>query len=505
MHFARWTFLAIAHLASGNPSAQAQPPSTLSDCLNSKNVPIRLISSPDFAQRSRPFNLRLQYTPAVIVLPTTVKHVSDAVVCASQNGVKVQAKCGGHSYASYSFGGRDGIMTIDLESFQEISLDANFVAKVGGGVRLGNLAYTIFNQNNSRRALSHGTCPGVGIGGHATHGGFGYSSRNWGLALDSITAMDVVLANGSSIRTTRTSYPDIFYAFRGAADSFGVVTSFYMATKPAPATVIQFRFSFPDMYTSATKAANAFLHIQKFALNSTVIDRKIGFGMYLDGRVFRVYGTYFGTLANFNDKIRPELLRGLPAPRATTVQSFSWIESLRDLAGGTDLQQPLTGYNVTDDFFAKSITTPADAPLTSAALTSFFDYIIKNDAKIPYGRWWSIINLYGGPDSQINARAASSSAYSGRDSLWVFQNYGYTSAPTPPSTIIPYLNGLNDALISAQPQTNFGAYVNYVDPSLTAAQAHRLYYDAPTYARLSAIKRVVDPQKVFWNPQAIGN
>jgi hypothetical protein len=76
-----------------------------------------------------------------------------------------------------------------------------------------------------------------------------------------------------------------------------------MATKPAPATVIQFRFSFPDMYTSATKAANAFLHIQKFALNSTVIDRKIGFGMYLDGRVFRVYGTYFGTLANFNDKV----------------------------------------------------------------------------------------------------------------------------------------------------------------------------------------------------------
>jgi FAD/FMN-containing dehydrogenase len=215
MHFARWTFLAIAHLALGNPSAQAAPPSTLSACLNSKNVPIRLMSSPDFAQRSRPFNLRLRYTPAVIVLPTTVKHVSDAVVCASKNGVKVQAKSGGHSYASYAFGGRDGIMTIDLESFQEISLDANFVAKVGGGVRLGNLAHTIFNKNNSRRALSHGTCPGVGIGGHATHGGFGYSSRNWGLALDSITAMDVVLANGSSIRTTRKSYPDIFYVRPG--------------------------------------------------------------------------------------------------------------------------------------------------------------------------------------------------------------------------------------------------------------------------------------------------
>lgn len=187
------------------------PASTLSDCLGKKNVPIRLASSPDFAQRAKPYNLRLAYTPAVIVVPTTVKHVQDAVVCASQNGVKVQAKSGGHSYASYAFAGQNGAMTIDLESFQEITLDAKFIAKVGGGVRLGNLALGIYNKNNAKRALPHGTCPGVGLGGHATHGGYGYSSRNWGLALDSITAMDVVLANGSSIHTTPTSYPDIYY------------------------------------------------------------------------------------------------------------------------------------------------------------------------------------------------------------------------------------------------------------------------------------------------------
>lgn len=132
-------------------------------------------------------------------------------MCASNNGVKVQAKSGGHSYASYGFGGQSGSMTIDLESFQEITLGPDFTVKVGGGVRLGNLALGIYNKNNAKRALPHGTCPGVGVGGHATHGGFGYSSRDWGLALDTITAMDVVLANGSSIHTTRTSYPDIFY------------------------------------------------------------------------------------------------------------------------------------------------------------------------------------------------------------------------------------------------------------------------------------------------------
>lgn len=52
------------------------------------------------------------------------------------------------------------------------------------------------------------------------------------------------------------------------------------------------------------------------------------------------------------------------------------------------------------------------------------------------------------------------------------------------------------------PDTTFGAYLNYMDPSLIAAQAHTFYY---TYAKLLAIKQVVDPGQVFWNPQSIGN
>jgi FAD/FMN-containing dehydrogenase len=55
---------------------------------------------------------------------------------------------------------------------------ATGIAKVGGGVRLGNLGVGIFKQGHA--ALPHGTFPGVGIGGHYTHGGFGYSSRKWG-------------------------------------------------------------------------------------------------------------------------------------------------------------------------------------------------------------------------------------------------------------------------------------------------------------------------------------
>ncbi|KAL8912101.1 MAG: hypothetical protein Q9171_002817 [Xanthocarpia ochracea] len=485
------------------PPTSTPTAGTLSECLTQKNVPIRLASSSDFSQLAQPYNLRLPYTPAVIVLPTTVQHVSDAVTCAAKYKVKVQPRGGGHSYAAFGLGGQNGAMVIDLQSFQQVSLDVNNIAKVGGGVRLGNLAQAIYDQK--QRALPHGTCPGVGIGGHATHGGFGFSSRAWGLTLDTIVGLDVVLANGSSVKATSTAYPDIYYALRGAAESFGIVTSFYLQTQPAPSSVINWSFSIPNMFSSAATSANNFLHIQKFAQNASVVDRNLGMGMYMDGQGFSISGTYFGSLTNFNNKIKPELLRGLPAPTSQSATSMTWLQSLTALAGQA-LTQPTTGYNQHDNFFAKSLVVPTSGQFTATTLTSYFDYIIKNGVNSA-NPWFSIINLYGGPGSEINTKSTSFSAYSHRTSLWVIQHYGFTgSTGTPfPAGIIPFITGLSNSITSEQPQTVFPAYPNYVDPSLTPAQAHAAYFDSATYAKLAGIKQKVDPGKVFWNPQAIGN
>ncbi|MCJ1439512.1 hypothetical protein MMC27_008906 [Xylographa pallens] len=490
-------------LASPVPSLSARD-GTLAECLASSNVPISNSSSSDFAQLSEPYNFRLAYVPVVIILPTTVQHISDAVVCAAASGVKVQAKSGGHSYASFSSGGEDGAMVIDLENFQDISVDENGVATVGAGVRLGNLALGIYNQ--AQRALPHGTCPGVGIGGHFTHGGYGYDSR--GLALDTIIALDVVLANGSFIQATSTAYPDIYYALRGAAESFGVVTHFYLQTQPAPSSLVYWHYGFPNMYTSSETMTDTILHWQDFALNSTVVDQDIGFGVHIDGSDFSISGIYFGSLDTFNNVIAPELLRSIPAPNFEQVQEVDWITALEYQATGgsaTSLSEPLTDYNAHDDFFAKSLVSPESDPLTSDALTSYFDYIIANGVGAP-NPWFSIINLYGGAGSQINIQDPSSSAYADRSSLWVFQHYGFTgnTGSAFPSAIEPFVTGLNDAIPNAQPQTAFTAYLNYVDPSYTAAEAHTLYYGDAVYAKLLALKQVYDPAMVFWNPQAIG-
>jgi len=56
-----------------------------------------------------------------------------------------------------------------------------FIAKIGGGQRLGNVAEGLYKQG--KRAIPHGTCPSVGVAGHALHGGYGYDSRKWGLGM----------------------------------------------------------------------------------------------------------------------------------------------------------------------------------------------------------------------------------------------------------------------------------------------------------------------------------
>lgn len=182
---------------------------------------------------------------------------------------------------------------------------------------------------------------------------------------------------------------------------------------------------------------------------------------------------------------------------------MTWIEAQTAIAG-EPLQQPLYGYDKHDTFYAKSVVSKENHPLTLATIRSFWSYIINNQGKGPF---FSIINLYGGPGSKINQISPNESAYSDREALWVFQNYGYSSNNLPPfdPAIIPLIDGLNNATTALQPDGDFTAYLNYVDPDLTAQEAAVLYYGPETYDKLLKIKAEFDPGFVFWNPQAIGN
>ena len=164
----------------------------------------------------------------------SVQDVSTIVTCGASQGVPVVARSGGHSYAAYSLGGVNGALVVDLSALTNITL-SNGTAVVQTGNRLGDVAEYLWN--NGQLALPHGkywlslqmqigssislgTCPTVGTGGHTSYGGYGPFSRLGGLLVDRVVSADVVLANGTSITASNTSYPDLFWVCSGGCESF---------------------------------------------------------------------------------------------------------------------------------------------------------------------------------------------------------------------------------------------------------------------------------------------
>jgi FAD/FMN-containing dehydrogenase len=70
-----------------------------------------------------------------------------------------------------------------------------------------------------------GICNGVGVGGLALAGGYGYLTGKHGLALDNLLVAEIVLADGSVAIASEEKNTELFWAIRGAGAAFGVVTN----------------------------------------------------------------------------------------------------------------------------------------------------------------------------------------------------------------------------------------------------------------------------------------
>ena len=71
----------------------------------------------------------------------------------------------------------------------------------------------------------HGSSPTVGITGYSLGGGMGWLARSHGLQTNSVTAVELVTADGELIRTDADHDPELFWALRGGGGNFGIVTA----------------------------------------------------------------------------------------------------------------------------------------------------------------------------------------------------------------------------------------------------------------------------------------
>ena len=78
-------------------------------------------------------------------------------------------------------------------------------------------------------AALHGSSPDVGVAGYSLGGGMGWLARKHGLQANSVTAIELVTADGEARRVDAEHQPDLFWALRGGNGNFGVVTAIEFA------------------------------------------------------------------------------------------------------------------------------------------------------------------------------------------------------------------------------------------------------------------------------------
>ena len=189
----------------------------------------------------RVLNQSIDRHPALIVQPTGVADIQNAVMFSRERRLLLAVKCGGHSFAGKST--CDGGMQIDLSFFRHARIDPQSrTAYVAGGSLLAALDH---------EAMAHGlvtpagTVSHTGVGGLSTAGGFGRISRRFGLTLDNIKAVDIVTAEGRLLRASADENPDLYWGVRGGGGNFGIVTSFHYALHPMQRQVIGGEVVFP--------------------------------------------------------------------------------------------------------------------------------------------------------------------------------------------------------------------------------------------------------------------
>ncbi|KAH6873798.1 hypothetical protein B0T10DRAFT_610921 [Thelonectria olida] len=461
----------------------------ITSCLTTAKVPIDVKGTQDWTQDGTAYNLRLQYTPVAIAVPTTVAQISAAVACGEKHGIAVSAKSGGHSYTSLGFGGEDGHLMIELDRMYGVKLAADGTAKIQPGARLGHVATELWNQG--KRAISHGTCPGVGIGGHALHGGYGMVSRKYGLTLDWIKGATVVLHNGTVVRCSATQRPNLFWAVRGAGSSFGIVAELEFNTFPAPAQVTYFDVYLP--WNSQT-AANGLKNVQDFG---KTMPAEFTMQVFMSKNGYSLDGAYVGDEASLRKAIQP-LLTKLGA-QLGDARALAWLDLVAHFAGTGDINPTSAAYNAHDTFYASSMMTPA---LTLDQFKSFVDYISTTGASTSHN-WWMQMDLHGGQYSAVSKPKTTDTAYVHRDKLLLFQLYdSVPQGQQYPSDGFPLMKGFRQSISKSLKDGQWGMYANYPDSQLSQADANSLYWGT-NRPRLASIKTIYDSKNLFRSPQSV--
>lgn len=160
--------------------------------------------------------------PAMIARCKGVSDVIDCINLARENNILISVRGGGHNVSGNAVCD-EGLM-IDLSLMNSVRVDPNNkTANVSPGCCLGEVDH---ETQKFGLIVPAGIVTTTGAAGLTLGGGFGWTSRKYGLTCDNVISYDVVTANGQFVKASKDENPELFWGLRGGGGNFGIVTNF---------------------------------------------------------------------------------------------------------------------------------------------------------------------------------------------------------------------------------------------------------------------------------------
>jgi hypothetical protein len=183
---------------------------------------------PSYDAARKVYNAMIDRHPRLIAGCTDVADVMAAVKFGREQKLLVAVRGGGHNAGG--LGVCDGGLVIDLSPMNYVRVDPKKkMVQVGGGALWRDVDHA---THAFGLAVPAGIISTTGVAGLTLGGGIGYLTRRYGLTIDNLLAVEMVLADGRFVTASARENSDLFWAVRGGGGNFGVVTSFLFRGQP---------------------------------------------------------------------------------------------------------------------------------------------------------------------------------------------------------------------------------------------------------------------------------
>jgi len=417
------------------------------------------------------YNRMIDKRPALIVRCVDVADVIAAVDYARTNNILTAIRGGGHNGAG--LGTCEGGLVIDLSAMKGVRVDpAGRTVRVAAGCVWGDVDHA---THPFGLAVPTGFMSTTGVAGLTLGGGIGYLTREYGLTIDNLLSVDIVLADGSVVTADEKTNSDLFWALRGGGGNFGVVTSFEFRAHPVRTVYAGPTFWPLDQTVEVMKAYRTFIlsapqYINGFFAFLTIPPAPM-FPQHLHlKKVCGVMWVCTGPAERAESATKAMRSVGKPLLDHQANMPLPAVNSLFDALYPPGLQW----YWRAD--FVKELS---DEAIERHAL---------HGAALP--TMHSTMHLYA-IDGAAHRVGRNDTAFSYREANWAEVIVGVDPDPANAGKIAKWCKDYFDAL---HPYSAGGAYVNFM---MDEGQERVQSSFRDNYARLAAIKRQYDPANLF--------